>query len=87
MDAFKDWYDISSETHREYVAGDGSVYRINNPQRLKLNKVSGTHYILDDEGVVHTLLASAFMACRFFDRNGVSFTSTSSGDTTRAVSA
>lgn len=83
MDVFKDWYDITSEKYREYVASDGGVYRIDNPQRLKLNKVSGTHYVLDSEGVVHTLLASAFMVCRFFDTNGVSFTSTSTGDTAR----
>jgi hypothetical protein len=80
---FEDWYDISSEKFREYVSGDGEIYRIDNPQKLKLNKVSGTHYVLGDNGVVHTLTRGSFMVCRFFDTNGVSFTSTSDGDTTR----
>jgi hypothetical protein len=80
---FADWYDISSEEYREYVNGKGDIYYIKNPQKLKLNKVSGTHYVLDSDGVVHTLLAPAFMACRFLDNNGVSFTSTQDGDTTR----
>jgi hypothetical protein len=79
---FQDWYDISSELYREYVGIDG-VYRIDNPQKLKLNKVSGTHYVLTADGVVHTMLASSFMVCRFLDTNGVSFTSTQDGDTTR----
>lgn len=82
---FADWYDISSEKYREYVNGRGDVYYIENPQKLKLNKVSGTHYVLDNEGVVHTLLASSFMVCRFLDKNGVSFTSTQEGDTVRAA--
>ena len=82
---FADWYDISSEKFREYVNADGKVYRIDEPKKLKLNKVSGTHYVLGADGIVHTLLASAFMSCRFLDTKGVSFTSTSSGDTTRPV--
>ena len=82
-DPFADWYDISSETYREYVDTTGSVYRIETPKKLKLNKISGTHYILDNEGVVHTLLNSAFKVCRFLDTNGVSFTSTRDGDTKR----
>lgn len=81
-DPFADWYDISSETYREYVSPAG-VYRIDNPKKLKLNKVSGTHYVLGNDGVVHTLLKDAFMACRFLDTNGVSFTSTRNGDTAR----
>lgn len=80
---FKDWYDISSETYREYVTEQGNVYRIDSPQKLFINKVSRTHYILDKEGVVHTLLKNAFMVCRFLDKNGVSFTTTSTGDTAR----
>jgi hypothetical protein len=80
---FIDWYDISSEKYREYVDANGGVYRIDNPKKLKLNKVSGTHYILDPEGVVHTLLKDAFMVCRFLDTNGVTFTSTRDGDTVR----
>jgi hypothetical protein len=80
---FADWYDISSEKYREYVDPTNSVYRIDNPQKLKLNKISGTHYILDNSGVVHTLLKEAFKVCRFLDTNGVSFTSTRDGDTVR----
>lgn len=80
-DKFKDWYDISSEEYREYVGS--SVYRIDKPQKLLLNKISGTHYILDSHGVVHTLLSSAFMVCRFLDNNGISFTTTRDGDTVR----
>jgi hypothetical protein len=86
-DPFADWYDISSETFREYVNGDGKIYRIDSPKKLKLNKVSGTHYVLGDDGVVHTLLASSFMVCRFLDKNGVSFTSTRDGDTVRPIKA
>jgi hypothetical protein len=84
-DPFKDWYDISSEKFREYVSSTGNVYRIDNPKKLKLNKISGTHYVLDDNGIVHTLLASSFMVCRFLDTNGVSFTSTRDGDTIRVA--
>lgn len=83
QDAFKDWYDLTSEEYREYVNGDGQVYRIDKPQKLLLNKVSRTHYVLDSNGVVHTLMANSFMVCRFLDKNGVSFTSTDKGDTTR----
>lgn len=83
-DPFADWYDVSSELYREYVTATGEVYRIEFPKKFKPNRVSGTHYVLDSEGVVHTLLGSAFMVCRFFDKNGVSFTSTQDGDTTRS---
>jgi hypothetical protein len=83
LNPFADWYDISSEKFREYVSESGSIYRVDAPQKLKLNKVSGTHYILDGTGVVHTLTRGTFMACRFLDTNGVSFTSTSDGDTKR----
>ncbi|MGN6819312.1 MAG: hypothetical protein ACTHJR_11650 [Sphingomonas sp.] len=82
-DPFKGWYDISSESYREYVSESGTVYRIDNPQKFFRNKVSGTHYVLDSEGVVHTLLASAFMVLRFLDSKGVSFTTTRDGDTVR----
>ena len=81
-DPFEGWYDISSEAYREYVSGD-VVYRIDGPKKLFLNKVSGTHYVLDCLGVVHTLLKDSFMVCRFLDNNGVSFTSTQEGDTVR----
>lgn len=82
-DNFKNWHDVRSEEYREYVSSDGAVYRIDKPQKFFVNKVSRTHYVLDNDGVVHTLLASAFMVCRFKDKNGVSFTTTSNGDTTR----
>ena len=80
---FTDWYDISSEKYREYVNVDGNSYRIDNPQKLRINKISGTHYVLTKDGVVHTFLSSSFMVCRFLDTNGVSFTSTQDGDTAR----
>jgi hypothetical protein len=81
MDKFANWFDLSSEEYREYVSGNGDVYRINNPMKFLPNKVSGTHYVLDITGVVHTLTASSFMVCRFYDRNGISFTMTSEGGT------
>lgn len=68
FDNFKDWYDLTSETWREYVTSDGKVYRIDNPKKFFVNKVSGTHYVLDSEGVVHTLTRDGFMVLRFDDR-------------------
>lgn len=69
---FKDWNDLTSETWREYVSESGSVYRIDNPKKFFISQ-SGTHYVLDNVGVVHTLRVGDFMVLRFNDTNTVSF--------------
>ena len=67
------WFDVSTETWREYVSDDGSVYRIEGVQKFWVSP-RGTHYCLDGEGVVHTIMASAFKVCRFHDTKGASVT-------------
>lgn len=76
FDNFEGWFDLTSETWREYVTADGKVYRIDSPQKFFVNKTSGTHYVLDSKGIVHTLLASAFMVLRFDDKDGITFVGT-----------
>jgi hypothetical protein len=71
-DAFADWLDVSSEEHREYVTEKGDGYYIEKPQKMKISS-SGTHYVLDNEGTVHTITKDKFMAVRFLDRNGLTF--------------
>lgn len=68
----QEWKDLTSETWREYVTADGAVYRIDNPKKFFVSK-TGTHFVLDSNGVVHTFLKTAFMCLRFNDTNTLSF--------------
>jgi len=67
-----EWISLDTEAYREYVNADGATYRIDNPQKMFVSK-TGTHFIMDADGVVHTITKTAFMVLRFFDKNGLSF--------------
>lgn len=43
--------DISSEQFREYVYGDGRIFRVERPSMLFI--VGGTHRVVDVYGVTH----------------------------------
>jgi len=68
-----DWFDVSTEQWREYVTAEGKVYRLAGVQKFWVSP-RGTHYCLDKDGNVHTIMASAFMVCRFHDTKGASVT-------------
>lgn len=59
-----DWIAIEKETYREYVFGDGFVYRINNAKAMYVSS-TGTHFVLDAEGIVHTVQKGVFKVLRF----------------------
>lgn len=65
------WFDVTSEVWREYVSNDGTVYRIVGAKKFWVSP-RGTHYVLDGDGVVHTLMKEVFKVFRFFDMNGAS---------------
>lgn len=66
------WKTLESETYREYVTDEGKVYRIDNPAKMFVSK-TGTHFVMDAEGVVHTFLKTSFMCLRFNDTKGLTF--------------
>lgn len=67
----KEWIDISSEDYREYVGAD-FIYRIDNPKSLFISK-TGTQFVLDGDGVIHTFQKGTFIAMRFFSKEGLTF--------------
>ena len=73
MDKFnqKEWIDVNEE-YREYVTSSGFIYRIDNAKKFYVSP-RGTHYVVTEDGVVHTLMKEAFVVCRFVDPNGISF--------------
>lgn len=67
------WFDVPTEQWREYVSATGEVYRLEDVVKFWVSP-RGTHYCLDKEGVVHTIMKEAFKVCRFFDTEGASVT-------------
>lgn len=60
----EEWIILQSETYREYVFDGGFVYRINNPRRMFVSS-TGTHFVEDSEGIVHTVQKNVFKVLRF----------------------
>ena len=81
------WNDLSTEEYREYVSPTGYVYRINKPVGLYIS-ASGTHYVKDVEGIIHTFQRESFFALRWFDPSrGVLFVNPSNPEGATPVSA
>lgn len=68
----EEWIDVSSEEYREYYLTGGTTYLISNPQKFFISS-TGTHFILDSAGVVHTIQNTKYTVLKFLDRNGLSF--------------
>lgn len=59
-----DWIAIEKETYREYVFDGGYVYRIDNAVKMFISS-TGTHFVLDAKGIVHTVQKGVFKVLRF----------------------
>jgi hypothetical protein len=60
----EEWIELTSESYREYVFDNGFVYRIDSPKRMFVSK-TGTHFVEDSEGIVHTVQKNVFKVLRF----------------------